>query len=929
MSPGGDNDVASGTALTAEEEAMIRQQRADLDNDRIARLPLGDRQPGRGGRPGPYQARFGGPGDARIILGRRPGAPNTNAAPQGPAVGTTRKVEERWAALYNEELEPFHKEGLGEGDLYRKRENFNPVRRRSFSGGDERKIGGGGPRAAKNPVLPSPFRQGPGGNNNIGIGIGGRGGRTQASKLQAPKQNQPFNRPIQANRPPRAANTGDRKWDVKLVTNQGDFFDAMTANTGLRVPAGVNPRAAQQRPLAKPMASVKDLSPDSRPTLPPGFVAPHLRAARKALGEKAGKVAEEAPKVILSTKAGAPDPKSLKARSPGPPKPIKDFTQTAQGRNIAPSVAASSSVSGEDKSWSKEFLNLIAKPLFGDLLADYEDANQQLVFLSRYYSLNHDEWEDVRLNGPPSREKIAQISQLSVAEMQRVLAEANSRRRQGEQTGVNYQSRKREEFERQELEKAQGVEVGKTVPAPVSSAPLIDIDTSDEAVPTSTGSLMDIDVSDKAIQEWAGRIKEDHFKKMLQSLKYRLQGEKDSRASLVLYDKMARLVHGSESSPIYSSSSEGSPERLTQQLDALSLATELQKVVSQETPEPSKEAKELSPLSKYVGEYESTEASDDENTKGVKPSQEERQGPALAPPETLPETSSGSNISLQPPVVSFNNDPRLNRFNRPAASPMEMVSIPRETSDERRLREKRERMAAIDKEFRLRRQLEQNAARISAQGAAGQAPILRKAQEDKEKMGSDTDLIDLSGSEMSFNEKLHIDTIRSAGISEARKNVSEVMLKEAQQNQGLAEASHLDLLVLGVDPNDLDGLIEKVYNADELIAHLPLLSPEQLEKQRATNRNSVPALAKQAPWTMNVCLNPTSVGEKPVVVRLLCTDEMPLSFVASVRDMVGPDEWPQVARHKDFHNIVMDTTKKFYGKMAVKWGHQFAYGLGK
>ncbi|KAF3917495.1 hypothetical protein ABW21_db0204712 [Orbilia brochopaga] len=929
--------------LTAEEKRMIREQLEALGDHRVTNLPLGNKGPG--GRRGPppqirQQGRFEGPGDARFNLGPRPGGPAQAQAQ--PARERARPVDTRWAGLYDDSLIIDRGDGLGAGDLHRQGENFRPrlQRRRSFSDvGMEQKFQH--QRLNERPQNnnanfsggPSRFRGGLQGHPNF-VG-GGRFGRENRPG-EKPQPGFVGNHPMP--RLPRGS-PRDRQWSSNLLSSnqQSLFFTEMGKKTGLRVPT--TPSSNVQQQVARPMPSAKDLKPEDKsaqveaakkaaadapkPKISSGFIPPHLRHAVKkpveqideakplvelveqvgevkSLVEPVEPVSEPLPPATTGVPAitalppmsiDAPIPIPIKALDdPGVPRALnrrrsKDDLETP--RVPSPKISDVSSAPG----WNAMFWQRVVKPLWGNLLQDYDDVVKQIVFLTQHYTNNTEEWEDVLKNGTPSPEKIAQITRATFDKI-----------REKKTKDMELQ------FEKIKLS-TEKVEGGNPVP--------------------SIEHWLSLGVPDSMISDWAGKLQQSHRHVLMDGLKERVREEKDVRQTRLLYDRISLLTHGAKISkghPLPAGQSIPKPriqwpENPNTQDASVLVDIDEPEAANDQRVEEEEQNKKILPSSKFMEEHGKDFVS--ENNIPTKPT-DEKKAEILSPVPMMPPT---------PVLIPVNARPeyRANRFTRPSAStstfsPAALArgpvasSKPKDASAERREKEKAQRMAQIAREFDQRRT---GAGTPTSKGTDElQGQPTRNVQEGR---ADNVDLLEFKPEETNPAQEVKVESIPLKGIIAAGETALKDMQTKGKQNKVAEEQSLLDQqsdrkLETSLEAGSLRSISE-VNKGD-----VPLAA-EDLARIRAQNREMAPKLAVTDPWKLYIELEPKHPDSKPVVIGLHCTDNMPLDFIRGLRQILGPEQFAEASKSDGFRDVVMATTQKFYDKMAKKWGAQFAYGL--
>ncbi|KAK6497973.1 hypothetical protein TWF506_004218 [Arthrobotrys conoides] len=995
---------------------LLRQQAEDLGNHRITALPLGDRQPGRRGVFQRASRPLQGAGDARFDLGPRPGGP-----PPGPSLPSARRaeVEQRWLAVFDDSMVIERPDGIGGGDLHREGINFRPRRRRSLSDAsvpqsvrdalitETRNI------AARNHIGPSSFRgRGDGPRRFPGPSAPGRP-RYPAMNIQPNPQSRG---PVLQPRPPRPGIPGNARagnWGAPgLVHDQGAFFDKMTRNTGLRCPPMVTNQketSKNAKPLAKPMASAKDLSlgatsfqpegliqsigasdqppeppnqltEEPKPKLASGFIPPHLRHSLK---KQASESKTEDRKFDLNVEQSSQPVILLQASSPvlapvedqpivspvkkdlllpaedarralrtstqptlrsvsqgGSPRRPQLFPPLEESRTpltSAPKLHGNAPpfpfpiplgfhISAE---FATEFWNHVAKPLWEQLLEDYDDVQQQIIFLTWYYAEKPHEWKEVMKTGPPTREMILKISEEYMDEDQKAI--------------LAYRKAQENKF--------------KNVLSPKLGS-----------APQPPSGWWKIDAADNvAISEWAGKLQESHRSAMLESLKDRVAEEKDPIQTRILYSKMGVLMHEAKEGP-------GSPRASTQhqkQNKALGLPTKQLTEPSDEKDgdvsvlvldtEGSKEDKEkdLSSLVKLMWDhglnpegYLQTEESFPPTTERQPSPEPERLPPPspnvssplpLVAPTPTASTVAATSPNLPPPSpprqsqsrgglasihsrapISHNRAPpsrsstplsqnsallpkgrhKTHRGQNAPKDPSRARSAvpgpaPRDPSDERRQREKQERMKEINEKF--------------ASTKAGQT---RGADGHQELTSS---LLEFPAHLLNFGPDTVVQLVPNDAIGDSEETSFEDM-EDCEDNQTLEDEDS------AVDEDEGPPLGE-FMTFEDIMGRQPGISEEEISRIREMNRDSVPALTINCHWSFGLrFMSPVRPGDY-FTVELDCTARMPADFLKQLRDKVGVEHWGEVSSHPGFRAVVAHATKAFFIKMARKWGPQFIHGI--
>ncbi|KAK6524291.1 hypothetical protein TWF694_005945 [Orbilia ellipsospora] len=875
---------------TDEERRMIEQMKADLGDHRITALPLGDRFPGRRGPPPPPRAgRFEGPGDARVIFGPRPGGPphvaheNPNPGPQKIPGERKREADPRWAALYDDSA-GIERDGLGEGDLHRQGASYHPRRRRSFSGIEteraftfkkenmlkERPVfpngSGPGPSNFRNKQDPPPFVLG---NRPTDKRAGGKPFQVRALG-QVPQVRLPRGSPgtNQKGGPWRAAGP--------LVVDQDVFFKHMVEKTGLTSKpftasvAKSTSNSNVEKPVAKPMSSAKDMAPENlsaevekfqqaaQSKFPTGFIPPHLRHTVKAETpkiavqdapapsipvEKSEKVLEIA--VLPLTPNESPDT-ILTAAVPPEIVPPENFAlEAVPGTPTSSVCTASPSNSEKAIIFSQKFFELVARPHWKHLLEEYDNVPQQISFLSTYYFLHPKEWSEIEKNGPPAVEALINLTRNFMAE-----------------------DREKEK----EVLKAKTLLVEESVETVAQ-------------MPPEDKTWWHVDISEEAIEEWAEKVQESHRNSLLKALKQRIKEEKDFEQAQKLYGKIKVLlrIHKKIATTV-SPLAQGPAKNFDDMLDEITLEPDVEKAGPQGVPsihemDPgSWKPKRTGSLEKFLREFPS---------KGEKMS--------TVSDETPARKSSGTPADEYTSIESTTNFEAYGRLSR-LTTPAPPVLKARETSAERREREKRERMAEIERTFALKK--------VTEQGK-------------------------LKGTEE------HQEALEGTDIKEAVSRPYKVKYPPHQ----IDIAVDYPTLIAMAEPPKIeiedstfegdDGAYKDVADA---IAYLQEvreggIRPEQIELIRAQNRKLLPKLIEERPWHLNIGLPRIVPGAEPISIRMECTNTLPTDLVLELRKALGGSEWSSASKHPHFRTTVSEVTQVFYSKMAKKWGPTFAYGV--
>ncbi|KAJ6257170.1 hypothetical protein Dda_8056 [Drechslerella dactyloides] len=914
--------------LTAEEKRMLQEQREALGNERVAALPLGNRGPGpRRGPPPRPQGRFQGPGDARLGFGQNSAAPSPAAAPRERA----KPLEDRWAGLFDDSL-AIGREGLGGGDLHRRGQNFlpQPQRRKSFSDiGTEKKFQQ--QRLNERPSnVNANFNHGPSrfrADAPIRANFAG-GDRFGRENRPGDKPQPGFSGSHPTPRPPRGS-PRDRQWSANLLSSnqQNLFFKEMGKKTGLKVPATTSVNAPRQ--IAQPMASAKDMSAElksaqieaaekatadaSKSKISSGFIPPHLRHKVKKPAEQA----DEGNVQVKPASATPPAPDQVSVMPPAPDQnkslekpPIKTPTRTRTTSSAKPqddlaTIRAPSPTKSKDDletlrapkskglglseipSCDTTFWQRVIKPMWGNLLEDYDDAVKQIVFLTQHFTKNTNEWEEILKNGTPTPEMIAQLTCATFKDLQQ--KKENDLESQFEKIRIS-------------TEKAKG-----------------------EASVPGLESWVSLDVPDSLINDWAGKLQESHRQTLMEGLKERIREEKDPRQTRLLYDRIRLLTHGDKGGQVHPGPVSRDPvERFSKtKTEDTSLLVDLAAPEANDNQavqeDKTKTKKKLSPLSKFIEEYGQDFIAEDMTITG--PADEKKVEATLVRPVTTPAAPVYRENRFVRSLISSTSTPTP-AVTAPATAPLP-VAYPKhkDPSTERREKEKAERMAQIAREFDRKRA--GGRASTGKRGADGLQETPPKDIEEKgmQDFANNSDLLDFNSEEdlpskESLVESMPLKVIIAAG--EANFEDDQRMMAEGQsiideQSDDKREAS--------------PGARSLSSTGSLATGEVPLLAAADLARIRAQNREMVPKLAVTDPWSLHVELEPKLPGSKAVVISLECTDNMPLDFIRGLREILGSKGFEEATKSDTFREIVMTTTKKFYDKMAKQWGAQFAYGL--
>ncbi|RVD89228.1 uncharacterized protein DFL_000245 [Arthrobotrys flagrans] len=933
-----------------ENARLLRQQAEDLGNHRITALPLGDRQPGRRGVLQRSSRPAQGAGDARFDLRPRP-----RGAPPGSSVRRV-EVEQRWLAVFDDSMVIERPDGIGGGALHRVCEMLSSPRLETWLRETLLAL----PASVEEVAVYA----------HLQALQAARGTSPRVFNLVHNLVDRSFHRNLALLAQGSLEMKGNWG-APGLVHDQGTFFDKMTKNTGLRCPPIVkNQQEAPKnaKPFAKPMPSAKDLSleatgsqienpiqstePSNQPARPQNqpaeqpkakpstsvFIPPHLRHALKkqTAGSKAGgkpielKVSQPVVnrtgrELLLPVEEAArlvPRASPLARRSvshggsplvrpqllPAPEEPRNPLASAPKPRGDFPPfnfpLPIDFPISAE---FATQFWNLVAKPLWEQLLEDYDDVQQQIIFLTWYYAEKPHEWKHVMKTGPPTREMILKISEEYMDEDQKAI--------------LAYRKAQENKF--------------KNVLSPKLGS-----------APQPPSSWWKIDAADSAaISEWAGKLQESHRNAMLESLKERVAEERDSVQTQILYSKMGMLMHeGKEGPSSFNSGAQGQKLNKIPKLPAkvpVEPSNEKDGDVSVLVldPEGSKELKEknLSSLIKLMWDH-GLDPEGDFLTEDDFPLTAEQQ--ASPEPEWLPPLSPSpppplalatptpptSTAAAAAPNVPPPSPPSQNRFGVLASihssTPLSRSSAqiphkgrhrghggqhapqdlskardpmpargtvsapaPRDPSDERRQREKQERMKEIDKKFASAK----SGQTLGADGHQEFTPLL----------------LEFPAHLLNFGP----DTVVQLVPDDAMEDT-----EDTESNQSFEEENSF-----------LDD--EEPLALDDIIVPQPEISEEEICRIREMNRDSVPELAITCPWSFGLRFaSPVRPGEC-FTVKLDCTARMPADFLKQLRDKIGVEHWEVVSSHPGFRTVVAHATKAFYIKMTRKWGPRFIHGI--
>ncbi|KAF3915920.1 hypothetical protein AA313_de0204949 [Arthrobotrys entomopaga] len=766
--------------------------------------------------------------------------------------------------------------------------SFRPRRRRSFSGTDaerpftfkkenmlkERPIftnsSGLGPSNFRNKQDPSPFVLG---NRPTDKRPGGKPFQVRALG-QVPQARQPRGSP--------GTNQKGGPWGAAggLVVDQDAFFKHMAEKTGLTskpftafaAKSTSDPNAGKS--MAKPMPSAKDMTPENlsakvgkvqqatQSKFPTGFIPPHLRHIVKKA---------EAPKIALdavprpATEAEKPEPALEMVRLPSPKESSETIVPVAGTPEIIASevvVAASPpspirlpSPSNSQKScqFARKFFELVLKPLWGHLIQDYENSAQQISFLSTYYFSHPEEWREIEENGPPSAETIVTLTR-------KFMDEAS---------------------EREEAElKAQSLLVDESVEA-VTQIP-----------PEDKKTWWRVDIPEEEIDEWAEKLQESHRDSFLKALKQRIKEEKDVEQARQIYGKIRSLLRVNRRiAGTVSPAIQDSVEIVSPSLDEVNLGSNvygenMQGVPSVHADEPlAWQPKRTGSLEKFLREFPNKR----EKMSTVQEETSIRKRPAT------PVRGYGS-VESKPDAEEHG---RLSHPTTPAP-PIEGATTslkPRETSGERREREKRERMAEIERTFALNKAVGQsNFQRTDGhQEMPPEETGIKDAITKKYKLKSVSDCADIS-----------IDCPTLIAMAEPPK------IEINDSTFGSDDETHKDVA-------SAIAYLKEVTD--------PSISRDEIELILAQNRKLLPKLVEERPWHLNIGIPSIVPGAKPISIQMKCTNKLPADLILELRKLIKGDEWGSVSEHPDFRATLYDSTRVFYSKMARIWGPTFAYGV--
>ncbi|EWC45849.1 hypothetical protein DRE_04856 [Drechslerella stenobrocha 248] len=695
-----------------------------------------------------------------------------------------------------------------------------------------------------------------------------------------------------------------------LLTESNTFFNKMAKATGLKMQLPKPPNTEQQ--IAKPMLSAKDLDLNVKiahievqkvgntyKKISAGFVPPHLRHTIKKPvvddGEAGIQLQVEAPlpyePIQGPVKIPSPVISSIPIRNPSPTrssvrsghKQTRDDIATV--RTPSPDILKGSV--GSD--WEGHFWSIVVKPLLRDLLADYKNVLQQIIFLTRYYTLNPDEWQRVLEDGPPSRKRVAQISR-----------ESSDHARQ-----------KIESEHQQQVEEIRKYQCSK-IEFPGSK------DGEEENILGIDGWWA-LDTPD-FVSEWASKLQQSHLASLVYATKELLKEEKDPIRSTMLYKRLEILVRQAKKS-------DPDSENLIDHHPTTTVSGQLYHTDPGSGPlvdtsfanaqggeDVKHKREELSLLAGFTEKSENGgegRGVDDTLGRLLETAAIDRKGEGNGYPQN-------SSVSHQ----------RENRFTRAtvlsAVAALQTTNIrPQETSVERREREKIERMAEIMRDFDLKKDTP-SISRSEIEGLEETPTKVTQHNQADEGTSEIFNLLTFDSEEASGDKTNKPDDIHLKAVLDARM-AAEAILQKAEAN-GVAEEHAL----LGRPPDEKAGTnagTNGLHYTGGIAKKPPQLGAEDLAAIREINRQMVPVYAATDPWQLNVELQPSLPGEEPVIVCLECTDTMPFDFIRGLRGILGTELFTELAKSPDFRKVVMDTTSKFYDKMANQWGLQFAYGL--
>ncbi|KAF3158954.1 hypothetical protein TWF788_004061 [Orbilia oligospora] len=561
--------------------------------------------------------------------------------------------------------------------------------------------------------------------------------------------------------------------------------------------------------------------------------------------------------------------------------------------------------------FATQFWNLVAKPLWEQLLEDYDDVQQQIIFLTWYYAEKPHEWKEVMKTGPPTREMILRISEEYMDEDQKAI--------------LAYRKAQESKFK-----KVISPKLGSVTQPP-----------SDWWKFNATDSI--------AISEWAGKLQESHRNAMLESLKDRIAEERDPVQTKMLYAKMAFLMHEAKGGP----GSLGAPGKQLEEPNDEKDGDVSVLVLDTECSKEDKE-KDLSSLIKLMWEHGLNPEGDSLTEEDFPLTEEQQASPepeCLPPPSTSPPAP--LSITTPTPNISTANSPppsppRQNRFKGLASAqsrassaqnhvppshsntppshstapppkgrhrsnrgqnapkdpfkPRGTVTTPahRDQSDERRQREKQERMKEINEKF--------------ASTKAGQT---RGSDGHQEFTPS---LLEFPAHLLNFGPETVVQLVPDDTI----EDLNEMTFEDIEESEHSQVPEDQDPPL----PDDQEEpSTDDFMHLEKIMEHQPGISEEEIGRIREMNRDSVPTLAVNCYWSFGLRFrSPVRPGDY-FTVELDCTARMPADFLKQLRDKIGVEDWEAVSSHPGFRAVVAHATRGFFIKMARKWGPQFIHGI--
>ncbi|KAK6499590.1 hypothetical protein TWF481_009955 [Arthrobotrys musiformis] len=551
--------------------------------------------------------------------------------------------------------------------------------------------------------------------------------------------------------------------------------------------------------------------------------------------------------------------------------------------------------------FATQFWILVAKPLWEQLLEDYDDVQQQIIFLTWYYSERPKEWVHIMKNGPPSRETLLKISEQYMDDDQKaVLAKRRSQEKKFKNT----------------------------------------MSPSLESVPRPPSSWWKIDAVDSAaISDWAAKLQQSHRNAMIESLKDRIAEEQDPVQTQILYAKMGILMHDGKKKAVgskpgaYGQWSASIPNQPTNEPTGLNdeKDDDVSILVLDSGAPKEDNDRDMSKLTKLMRDHglnpEGNFTTEDDSQLAAEAQTPSEPGwlPPFSPspqhpPTVLEPATSASTTPLSAPYVSAQSSPRQNRFGGLASihsgapshqgrhrsrhgstAPKGRVTTsapaPRDPSDERRQREKEERMREINERFASTKA-------VKARGVDGH-------------LESIPSLLDFPAHLLNFGPGVALDVAADA-FADFEEEPPEIM-EDPESNLALEEEDYF---------TDDDGSsMEYLLGLEETFGIQFDMPEEELRQIRETNRDSFPTLVATRPWTFGLrFMSPVRPGEF-FTIELDCTAKMPADFLQELREQVGAEHWRAVYSHPGFRDIIVEATRGFYVKMAKKWGGQFIHGI--